>query len=167
MDLADVGPANLLQLAQQNIPARPGAGQAVAFPIQNLALDTVLVIIPVYHIVAYNAPQVPDAGGWDPAILAKSALGLTIAAHAAMFVGQSLAEIWVDKDKLVTNLKEEDLACPKDILCIADDCKGQDDGKELVDVTPICKLVGWNNSLDGGSYTNVCCRLKITDASAS
>jgi hypothetical protein len=41
-----------------------------------------------------HAPQALNADqGWDPAILAKSAMGLTIDAHAAMFAGQSIVKI--------------------------------------------------------------------------
>ncbi|KAJ4377484.1 hypothetical protein N0V83_000309 [Neocucurbitaria cava] len=141
MDLADVGPSNLLQLSQRNIPARPGPVQPIGFPIPNLAANGVLLLIPVYHVVYEHAPRAPNADqGWDPSILAKSAIGLTVAAHAAMFAGQSMLEIWVDKDKLVTNLKEDDLACPKDVICVSDDCKGQEEGKNVGAMTPICTI---------------------------
>jgi hypothetical protein len=64
-------------------------------------------------------------------------MGLTIAAHAAMFVGQSLLDVYVDKDKL---------ACPKEMLCTSTDCSGQDEGKKVTAMSTICKKVGMNIS---------------------
>ncbi|KAF1848132.1 uncharacterized protein K460DRAFT_308071 [Cucurbitaria berberidis CBS 394.84] len=149
MDLADSGPSNLLQLAPRHIPARPGQGQAIGFPVQNLATNGALLVIPVYHVVFDRAPRAPNADqGWDPAILAKSAMAVTLAAHAAMFVGQGMLEIWVPKSNLEENLREEDLVCPKDLICVMDDCKGQEErefflGKEIkpnIPMTPICTV---------------------------
>ena len=175
MDLADVGPSNLLQLAPRNIPARPGPGQAVAFPIQNMASNGVLLLIPVYHVVFEHSPQpASNDGGWDAGILAKSAMAVTIAAHAAMFAGQSMLEIWIDKDKLVENLKEEDLACRKDIICLMDDCKGQEEPKSIlgeglqpvIPMTPICTTVGETHKPRKNRHLH-CCRLRTTGVGAT
>ncbi|KAH7413564.1 hypothetical protein DE146DRAFT_761816 [Phaeosphaeria sp. MPI-PUGE-AT-0046c] len=128
IDLADGGPANLLQVAQQNIPARPGAGQAIGLPIENLAAEGITLIIPVYRVIFEHAPRRSDLDmGWDPVVLARSAVAVAIAAHAVMFVGDSLLDIWIPKDKIIADLKEDKLMCPKDMLCIADECKGQEE----------------------------------------
>lgn len=150
IDLSTTGTSNLLQLIPRNLPARPGPGQSIGFPIQNMGTSGALLFIPVYHVIFEHIPRAPGVdGNWDPIILAKSAMGITIAAHAAMFAGQSLLKIWVDKDKLVYGLKEEDLACPKDLVRLMDNRKGQEERKSLLGlktkpdlpVTPICKVV--------------------------
>ncbi|KAF2826892.1 hypothetical protein CC86DRAFT_381953 [Ophiobolus disseminans] len=143
IDLADVGPSNLMQIAQQNIPAAPAAGQAIGFPIENLASQGTVLIIPVYRIIFEHRPRRPNFDlGWDPLVLATGATALTVAAHAVMFAGDSLREIWVNRDKLVTDLKEDKLACPKNIICVADDCLGQYEGSNNVGVfNPYCKKV--------------------------
>lgn len=148
IDLADVGPANLMQVAQQNIPAAPAAGQAIGFPIENIAAQGTALIVPVYRVIYQHAPRRPNFDrGWDPIVLATSATALAVAAHAAMFVGDSLREVWVSKDKLVTDLKEDKLACPKDIICVADDCLGQTEGNNDVGVfTPYCRKVSRDHS---------------------
>ncbi|KAF1918942.1 hypothetical protein BDU57DRAFT_124308 [Ampelomyces quisqualis] len=140
MDLVDTGPANLLQIAQQNIPARPPAGQAIGFPIEMIANEGIPLLIPVYRVVVAHAPPRPDLDmGWDPVVLAKSATAITIAAHAAIFVGQSILEMWIPKDKLTPDLREDRLSCPKDMLCVDDECQGQKEDTNIVGVRPYCK----------------------------
>jgi hypothetical protein len=144
MDLADAGPSDLLQLAQQSIPMRPGPGQAIGFPVENLATEGIPLLIPVYRVIYENRVRRPDFDmGWDPLVLAKSATAIAIAAHIALSISENIVEIWISKDKLVTNLKEEKLACPKDVLCVADECSGQVEGKDMADigVDPYCKKV--------------------------
>jgi hypothetical protein len=142
MDLADTGPANILQVAQHNLPARPGPGQAISFPIENIMVaDGVILLIPVYRLIYAHVPSVPATNqGWDSALLAKSALGITIAAHAAMFAEQSLVDIYISKDKLVADLKEDKLSCPKDILCTADTCRGQKEDENISGQTPMSPM---------------------------
>lgn len=144
VDLADAGPANLLQIAQQNVPARPAPGQAIALPIENLATEGVTLIIPVYRVIFEHAPRRPNFDmGWDPVVLTKSAVAVAIAAHAAMFVGESLLDVWIPRDKIVTDLKEDKLMCPKDMLCVVDECQGQEKGSiNNQDKEPYCKKVG-------------------------
>ncbi|KAH7413561.1 hypothetical protein DE146DRAFT_749767 [Phaeosphaeria sp. MPI-PUGE-AT-0046c] len=138
MDLADVGPSDLIQLAPQNIPTMPGQGQAISFPIADFAADGIILLIPVYRSIREQSPMPVNEQGWDPAILGKSAMALTIAAHVAMFAGQSLLDIWIEKDQLVTDLKPESLSCRKELICSDDDCKAQEVGKDLDnwDVSP-------------------------------
>jgi hypothetical protein len=99
---------------------------------------------------------------WDPVVLYRSAVGFTIAAHVAMFVGQTLLEIYVSKDDLVNDLKKEDSACANDLVCLLDNCQGQKEktnfltGKVTSDVnfTPICTVVGCK-SLHGTDFSTV------------
>jgi hypothetical protein len=143
MDLADVGPANLMQIAQGNIPMRPAAGQAIGFPIENIAIEGIPMVIPVYRVVVAHRPRRPNFDlGWDPVILATGATALAIAAHAVMVVGANFVEIWVSKDRLVPDLDEAKLACPKDLVCVMPDCLGQQEGINQQDGdVPYCKKV--------------------------
>jgi hypothetical protein len=143
IDLADGGPSNLLQIAKQNIPARPAAGQAIGLPIENLATEGMMLIIPVYRTIFEHAPRRPEFDmGWDPIALAKSAAAIAIAAHAAMFVGESLLEIYVPKEKILTDFKEDRLVCQKDMLCIMEECGGQEDNNSLNgEIASYCKKV--------------------------
>jgi hypothetical protein len=140
MDLADGGPSNLLQLAPQHLPRPPGPGQPIDFPVDHVAFAGIYVLVPVYRSMR---PEVAlNDQGWDPATLARTSLGVTIAMHLAMFAGQNLLDVWIDKDDLVTDLTPDRLICPKDLICTADDCGGQQDGKALSpDISPICKQV--------------------------
>jgi hypothetical protein len=168
MDLADAGPSNLLQLAQQNIPAQPAAGQAIGLAVGNLATDGIPLIIPVYRVLHEHAPQrAPANTGWDPAALLKSATAVAIAAHTALVIGGNIVEIWISKDKLFTDLKEEKLACPKNILCVSDECKGQEEGKNLVNTEPYCKKVSFRLVCQV-YHTNRCAsRSRTLDANAA
>jgi hypothetical protein len=142
MDLADIGPSNLLQIAQQNIPTRPAAGQAIGLAVENIATQGIPLIIPVYRAMSEHAPRVPNAdGNWDADVLAKGAVAIAIAARVALYVGQGVVEIWISKEKLVTDLKEDKLVCPKDLPCVVDECKGQDEFSNNADAMPYCKKV--------------------------
>lgn len=143
MDLADAGPSDLMQLAPQNIPAVPSQGQSIAFPIADFAADGIILLIPVYRSIREQSPIPANDQGWDPAILAKSAMALTIAAHAAMFAGQSLLDVWIEQDQLVKDFKPESLSCRKELICTDDDCKAQEEGESLEswDISPVCKQV--------------------------
>jgi hypothetical protein len=127
MDLADVGPANLMQIAQGNIPMRPAAGQAIGFPIENIAIEGIPMVIPVYRVVVAHRPRRPN---------------FDLGAHAVMVVGANFVEIWVSKDRLVPDLDEAKLACPKDLVCVMPDCLGQQEGTNQQDGdVPYCKKV--------------------------
>jgi hypothetical protein len=143
IDLADGGPSNLLQIAQQNIPARPATGQAIGLPIENVATEGVTLIITVYRAIFEHAPRRPEFDmGWDPIVLAKSAAAIAIAAHAAMFVGDSLLDIYVPKEKILTDFKEDRLVCQKDMLCITEECCGQEENNSFKgEIAPYCKKV--------------------------
>jgi hypothetical protein len=143
MDLAGGGSSSLVQIAPQNIPRPPGPGQAIDFPVYNLAYGGIVVLIPVYRSMQMNSPAtVPNDQGWDPAILAKSAVAVTIAAHVAMFAGTRLLDLGVDKEELIRDLKPERLSCPKDLVCTAEDCQGQEDGVAIdMSMSPFCKEV--------------------------
>jgi hypothetical protein len=137
MDLVDTGPENLMALAQANIPMEPAAGQPIGFPIPDISIGDSIAFIQVYRQIFSATAQAPQIDqNWDPSVLIKSAVGLTIAAHAAMFAGQGLLQIFVSKNDIVTDLREEDLACAKDLICTTDDCQGQ---KEVTD--PLTRMI--------------------------
>jgi hypothetical protein len=150
MDLADSGPEDLLALAQANIPIEPAVGQPIGFPIPSISIGNSIAFVQLYRQVFSATAQTPQVDqNWDPSVLIKSAVGLAIAAHAAMLAGQTLLDIFVSKSGIVTNIKKEDLACAKDLICILDDCQGQ---KEVTDpetgtisakapLTPTCLTV--------------------------
>jgi proline racemase len=139
-----------MELVQANLPIEPAAGQAIGFPIPNIRIGDSVAFIQLYREVFSATASARQADqNWDPAVLTRSAVGLTIAAHAAMLASQTLFEIFVRKSDIVTDLKKEDLACAKDLICILDDCQGQ---KEVTDpatgmisaeapLTPTCLTV--------------------------
>jgi hypothetical protein len=152
MDLADIGPQDLLALAPANLPVDPGQGQPIGFPIPSIGVDEVLVYVQIYRRVVASTRQAPEEDlNWHPVALYRTAVALTIASHAVMFAGQSLLNIAVSKDDLVTNLKKEDLLCAKDLVCLLDDCQGQKEIKNPLTgtisttttklMTPICTTV--------------------------
>jgi hypothetical protein len=142
IDLADMGLENLLQLAQVNMPAQPGPGQAIGFPVQALAAANGIPQFAQAYRVLFRAQQPPNVDpAFDPIILFKTALSISIAAQMVFAVGQTVYEVWVSKEDLLTNIKEEDLLCPKDIVCIAGLYQGQTKGKDVSSMTPICKNV--------------------------
>jgi hypothetical protein len=168
LDLADSGPSNLLQIAQANIPSRPAAGQAIGFPIERLLSQGVPLTPAVYRVVLQHRPRRPNFDmGWDPRVLATSAVALTIAAHAVMHAGQSLLEIWVPKDRLMTDFMEDRLACSKDLYCINDDCLGQNEGANYASFhSPYCKKVSSQRSLEVDEVADKFVSLRLLAASA-
>ncbi|KAH7071451.1 hypothetical protein BKA63DRAFT_568584 [Paraphoma chrysanthemicola] len=133
MNLADGGPSDLLQVAQQNVPVRPAAGQPIAIGVANLAAEGVPLIIPVYRAVYEHAPRRPNFDmPWNPYVLATGGAALSIAISWALYVPQSLTEIWIDGEKVLTDLKEDKLVCPRNIVCVADDCQGQKEFSKTV-----------------------------------
>jgi hypothetical protein len=142
VDLADTGPENLLQLVQANMPAQPGPGLAIGFPVQALAAANGVPEFARAYRVVFRAQHPPNVEPqWDPYVLSITAMAISIAAQMAFAAGQNVYEVWVAKKDLLANLKEEDLLCPKDILCISDVCLGQEEGKEIATTTPICTNV--------------------------
>lgn len=130
MSLVDTGPDDLMALAQANVPIEPAAGQAIGFPIPNIYIGESVAFVRMYRQMSSATATTPQADqNWDPSLLARSALGLTIAAHAVMFTGQALMELFVGKDDVIKDFKEEDLACPKDLICTSVNCQGQ---KEVI-----------------------------------
>ena len=137
-----------MQIAQANIPNRPIAGEAIGFPVENLVSQGVRLVITVYRGIIEHRPRRPDFDmGWDPLVLATGATALAIAAHATMYVGESLLEVWVPKERLMTGLLEDRLACPKELYCINDDCLGQDKGSNFAAFhSPYCKNLSLERS---------------------
>lgn len=148
IDLADPA-GGLLQLAQAAIPPRPGPGQAVGVPIEDILLEGVAIIVPVYRVEVFNArAQVQE--GVDAGMLARAAVAVSIVARLVYATG-FLEEIWVSKDSLVKNYGEDKFVCLKDLICVDEECGGQEDGKTLkTGFTPICKKVSITYDLVGG-----------------
>ncbi|OWY46231.1 hypothetical protein AALT_g2214 [Alternaria alternata] len=161
MDLADTGPENLMALAQANNPVEPVAGQFIGFPIPSISIGESVAFVQLYRQVSSATAPVPQADqNWNPSVLTKSALGLTIAVHASMFAGQTLAELIVSKNDIINDLKEEDLACAKDLICTLNNCQGQ---KELIH--PITGVVSAKLPLTPTCLTpkNLGCRCGIVN----
>ncbi|KAF2468917.1 uncharacterized protein BDR25DRAFT_372773 [Lindgomyces ingoldianus] len=149
---ASNAPQDMIHLNPLNNPAPPGAGQVVGFPMPNIMLDAVPILIPVYRVVRVHVvnggtvppPQPPNQEVFDVGALARSSIALSIVMHVLMTIGEfSLNQIWVPQHELNKNLKDEDFRCPKDLVCIADDCKGQEEHKEITERSAICKQGGY------------------------
>lgn len=68
-----------------------------------------------------------------------------------MAAGQVALEISIPKSQLATDVTEDTFACPTDLLCIADDCKAQDEGKDIAERQTLCKTVSCILQLDMAS----------------
>ncbi|KAF1954802.1 hypothetical protein CC80DRAFT_475507 [Byssothecium circinans] len=145
----ETAPEGALQLAPQNFPAQPAPGGAIGYPVQNVVIEQVHLIIVPYHILrahmrARGAPAAPPPTVPLPQFhvptLVRSALGMTILSHAAMFAGQVALDIFVSKDAVSTELKEDEFTCPNEILCIDGDCGAQQQDETFVaDRNAFCK----------------------------
>ncbi|KAF2803250.1 uncharacterized protein BDZ99DRAFT_576169 [Mytilinidion resinicola] len=131
-------------MAPQNMPAQQGPVGQIGFPIQNLVLDNMNMVVVVYHDVRVRMVR----GEGVPVLLAQAEvlniptlveLQLAVTLLLGM-VGSQLLNIWISKTALTENLKPEDLYCPQDILCIADDCKAQEEDKEILERNAFCKV---------------------------
>jgi hypothetical protein len=130
MDLIDTGPENLMALAQANVPIEPAVGQVIGFPIPSISIGETVAFVRLYRQAFSATAAAPQEDqNWDPSILTRSALGLTIAAHAAMFAGEALLELYLSKDDAINDLKEEDLVCSKNLICTSKNCQGQKEVK--------------------------------------
>jgi len=58
-----------------------------------------------------------------------------------MSAGQLLADIWIPKSAVSTDIKEDEFACPKDILCVDEECEAQQDNQEVAVRNAFCKTV--------------------------
>ena len=70
-------------------------------------------------------------------------MSISIAAKLAFDVGKQI-QVWISKNDISTDIKLDDLLCPEDMLCIAEQCQGQKEGKEIGGITPICTNVSPN-----------------------
>ncbi|KAF2492915.1 hypothetical protein BU16DRAFT_592780 [Lophium mytilinum] len=147
-ELENAAPQELIQLAAQNMPAQPAPGGQIGFPIQNLMLENMNMAVIAYRVAvvrvlrgdeAVPAPP-PGAEVFEIPMLVRSSLAVTIVLHAVMAAGQMALNIWVPQTALTKDLKPEDFLCPKDILCIADDCKAQDEGKGILERNAFCNV---------------------------
>ncbi|KAF1945552.1 hypothetical protein EJ02DRAFT_475873 [Clathrospora elynae] len=137
--LFEDGPENLIQLARMNPPlAAPGPGQAVGVPIQNIAIDGVLV---VRFLACTNRNAHPtDPGQVDVVALAQSAAIVAIISHVLAYYSGSMKEVWVPQDQLVKEATTEDIACPRQIACISPECGGQKEGVNDASGNSFCKM---------------------------
>ncbi|KAF2006485.1 hypothetical protein P154DRAFT_481232 [Amniculicola lignicola CBS 123094] len=133
--LFNAAPEGALAVAQQNLPRRPAPGGALRLPVQNF----VLVEVPIVVILAHRVVPMQVIEEFDALGLAQASLAVTLAAHALMFAGSTLLEIWIPKDQLASELKEEDFACPKDLICIDESCGAQEENKRIAHRDAVCK----------------------------
>ncbi|KAF2023189.1 hypothetical protein EK21DRAFT_118998 [Setomelanomma holmii] len=147
MNLANDGPDNLLPVAQQNVPVRPAPGQHVAVGVANLTAEGVPLIVPLYRVVYEHAPRRPNFDlPFSPLALATSAAAIAITTLWVLYIPQSLTEVWIDGEKILVDLNEDKLSCPKNILCAADECLGQAESKSTIG-QPYCKKYEWLEEL--------------------
>ncbi|KAH5350513.1 hypothetical protein HBI48_165330 [Parastagonospora nodorum] len=144
-DLMETIPEDAVQLAEQFIPQVPAPGQAIQFPVQNAIVEGVHVVAISYRIIRVRVgggtPPAPggQASGFSMRSFLHSNLGYAIVASAAMGAGQLVADIWIPKSAVSTDIKEDEFACPKDILCIEDECGAQKDNEEIPVRNAFCK----------------------------
>jgi hypothetical protein len=148
-DFLDSVPAQALQLAAEVFPAPVGPGQTIGYPVPSMRNSAgEFVITGIYHVyymhrrAATPAPA-PGAPQFDMPTLVKSALGLTILTHVVMHAGQVGMEIWMPQSAVKTDINEDELTCPDEILCFDDAC-----GAQAFTAIPAqyawCKTVSWN-----------------------
>ncbi|KAH5075895.1 hypothetical protein HBH95_126740 [Parastagonospora nodorum] len=144
-DLMETIPEDAVQLADQFIPQAPAAGQAIQFPVQNAMVEGVHVVAISYRIIRVRVggrnPAGPggQAPGFSMRSFLHSNLGYAILASAAMSAGQLVADIWIPNSAVSTDIKEDEFACPKDILCVDEECGAQEDNKEIFVRNAFCK----------------------------
>jgi hypothetical protein len=148
-DYIEGAPQNALQLAQQNFPNLPGAGQVVNFPAQNAMVDGVQVVVRTYHIVLRHREVAPAPGGalqpFNVPIYVTVSIGLTILVWAVMHAGEVAQYVVLPQGAVVADLKEDDLSCPKDIRCFDDACGAQGDNENIAQRNAFCKKVRCSN----------------------
>ncbi|KAH5421018.1 hypothetical protein HBI46_082250 [Parastagonospora nodorum] len=146
-DLMETIPEDAVQLAEQFIPQIPASGQVIQFPVQNALVEGVHVVAISYRIirVRVGGGNPPAPGGQAPGFSVRSFLhsnlGYAIVASAAMGAGQLVADIWIPKSAVSTDIKEDEFACPKDILCVDKECEAQEDNKEIPVRNAFCKTI--------------------------
>ena len=133
-------PENAVQLAQRNFPAQPGPGQAIGFPVQNIMVQDVYVVVIPYHALRAHMMPAPVPRFYVPAFV-SSAVGWAIVSFVVMHAGQMALDIWLPQNAVSTDITEDAFACPEDILCIEDACGAQEDDVEIEQRNAFCKKV--------------------------
>jgi hypothetical protein len=139
---------NILELAPRSMPAQPGPGKAIGFPIQKLRAHDIYVVTGIYRAVHATMGRSKGAISAQPAAeqfhiptLVRSTLGLTIVLSAVMAKGELALDLWAPQSAVSTDIKEDEIACPKDIVCIEEVCGAQRDDVELEPRKAFCKNV--------------------------
>jgi hypothetical protein len=139
---------NILELAPRLMPAQPGPGKAIGFPIQKLRAHDIYLVTGIYRTVHATMGRAKSPISAQPAAeqfhiptLVRSTLGLTVVLHAVMAGGELALELWAPQNAVSTDIKEDEIACPRDIICIEDECGAQRDNVELEPHKAFCKKV--------------------------
>ncbi|KAF2855529.1 hypothetical protein T440DRAFT_513642 [Plenodomus tracheiphilus IPT5] len=120
------GPEGLIQLANIPEPPPPGVGQALGFPL------------PAYPVNGhYIVRQITPLEDFRRAIIA-SLLTVIILAVLKDF-GLIQTEIWIPQDQFVWDIKVEDIICPRELACIAEECGARKPGHDLINYDAVCK----------------------------
>ncbi|KAF2489953.1 hypothetical protein BU16DRAFT_471165 [Lophium mytilinum] len=128
--VAEAAPRELVRVAAENIPAQPAPDQLVGLPIRHLVLNNRLVIVRIAHV-----DQVAE---WARLVALVAVLNI-VAEWAFQPQAHMENDIWIPDSALEKSLKWKDVLCPKDILCVDDECKGQKEEQDMIEWSPICQ----------------------------
>lgn len=148
-DFMQVVPESAVQVAERFIPPVPGAGQAIAYPVANALVDGRNVIILPYRLLRVRvrpggpAPPGAQRPGFSMRAFLRSDIGYKIMAAAALAGGVVVEQLWMPKSSVSYDTKEDEFACPQDILCVDQECGAQEDNKKILPRNSFCKKVSF------------------------
>ncbi|KAH7110366.1 hypothetical protein B0J11DRAFT_448343 [Dendryphion nanum] len=133
------GIADTVQVAKALIPA---PGQDLKIPIPNLKVgDIQMAVVIVRKEISVTVDH--------PLALASIVLALTAVLHVFIYGAQTVLELAIPKAMvLLDEVKEEELECPKELLCPDLDCKAQREFTSISFREAVCP---------GGKYEGCSC----------
>ncbi|KAH7123541.1 hypothetical protein B0J11DRAFT_435299 [Dendryphion nanum] len=130
---------NIVEISKEFIPGVPAPGQPIKFPVPNLKIADIPMAISIARKDVLKGANVPEMGKeFDIAFIAAASLAITVVLHVVMGAGTRTLDFYTPKDMVLTDLKEEDIECPEEIMCIDNTCGAQIEFTQMPERRAIC-----------------------------
>lgn len=143
-------PLGTIKMAKPNVPLLPGPGQPIDYPFPKVPLpgSQESLASAIYRNTISQMQPRPDLKPEillrteiDAQVLSEVALGEILMDEAIRHDGRIALDLRVKLATMTRKLTEEEFKCPKDILCLVSDCRGQIEEQPVEKRNAFCKAV--------------------------